>query len=174
MEAESVNRTPCSGRRSGIRHRRERGSALVEFTLVILPIMALMLMTMDIAWIFFAWASIQEGCREGVRFAVTGQLLSGYSGQDASIRAIIEECSFGFVNANNASSAVTIQYYSPLTLQPLNGAGSNAGGNVITITVSNISVGTFGPIFRRWAPVVLAASSSDVMEGSPNSTPPPR
>jgi len=144
---------------------------MVEFSLVILPIMAFILMTLDLAWIFFAWACIQEGAREGVRFAVTGQLLSGYSGQDASIREVIEMYSCGFVNTSNASSVVAIQYYAPLTMTPLSGAGSNAGGNVVKITIGPIPVGTFGPIFRTWRAISLTASSSDVMEGSPSNTP---
>lgn len=141
---------------------------------MILPLLACVFMTLDVAWILFTWASIQEGVREGVRFAVTGQILQGYSCQDASIRAVIESYSFGFVNSGNASTVVNIQYYSPLTMQPLSGQGSNAGGNVVKITVSPITVGTFGPIFRSWTPINLAAASSDVMEGSPNSTPPCR
>ncbi len=157
-----------------LKKRRQRGSALIEFSMVVLPAFALVLMTLDLAWILFAWACIQEGAREGVRFAVTGQLAQGYSGQDASIQAAIEMYSFGFVNATNASSVVNIQYYSPLTMTPVNGVGSNAGGNVIKVTIGPISVGTFGPIFRHWTPINLEAAASDVMEGTPNNTPNPR
>ncbi len=153
---------------------RQRGSALIEFSMMLLPLLACVFMTLDLAWILFTWASIQEGVREGVRFAVTGQVLQGYACQDASIRAVIQMSSIGFVNATNAASVVQIQYYDPLTLQPLNGVGSNAGGNVVKITVSQISVATFGPILRSWTPIKLAASSSDVMEGSPGGVPPCR
>lgn len=163
-------------RRGTIRRkrRRERGTAFVEFSLVVLPLFACVLMTLDVAWIFFAWACIQEGAREGVRFAVTEQLLSGYSGQDASIRAVIENYSVGFVNSSNASSVVNIQYYLPTTMTAVSGTGSNASGNVIRITVGPITVGTFGPLFRNWSPISLKASSSDVMGGAPGSTPPSR
>ena len=129
---------------------------------------------MDVAWIFFAWASIQEGVREGVRFAVTGQVLTGYSGQDASIREVVQQYSFGFISSANAATEIGIQYYSPTTLTPLSGVGSNSGGNVVKITVSGINVRSFGPIWRSGTTVALAASSSDVMEGSPGGVPPAR
>ena len=134
--------------------------------------MAFVLMTVDMAWIFFAWACIQEGAREGVRYAVTGQVLSKTC-ETASIDSVIEKYSFGFVNSKNAASAISIQYYSPTNLTtPLTGSTRNAGGNVVKVVVGPITVGTFGPIFRHWQPIHLTARFMDVMEGSPNGTPP--
>lgn len=43
----------------------ERGSTLVEFSLVILPLIGFLFLTLDVAWIFFGWACIQEAAREG-------------------------------------------------------------------------------------------------------------
>ncbi len=156
------------------RKRRESGSAIIEFTLVLLPLLGFMLLTMDVAWMFFAWASLQEGVREGVRFAVTGQLLSGYTGQDASIRAVVQQYSFGFIPAANAAADIDIQYYTPTTLTAVSGLNSNTGGNVVKVTVTGVTIRSFGPIWRAGGPMSLAASSSDVMEGSPGGIPPPR
>ncbi len=163
------------------RKRGQGGTALVEFTLVLLPLLAFMFMTLDLAWLIFGWASIQEGVREGVRFAVTGRVLSGYACQDASIRAIIQETSLGFVNASNSSSVINIQYYLPTTLTPVSGVGSNAGGNVIVITAGSATSGPaqiiIHPLVAIWfksTPFNLIVSSSDVMEGSPSSGPPCR
>jgi Flp pilus assembly protein TadG len=149
---------------------RERGSVAVEFSLVLLPLFALLLMTMDLAWILFGWACIQEGVREGVRYAVTG---SGQSETtlDSSIRNVVKQYSFGFVNSSNVSSVVTVDYYSAASFSssttptPVNGlTGATGKGNVVKVTVSGVAVGTFGPIFRNWTPMTLAASSSDVMQ----------
>ena len=163
------------------RRRRQGGQAIVEFGIVILPLLAFLFLIMDVAWIIFGWACIQEGVREGVRFAVTGQLLPGCTGQDASIRQIVQQLSFGFAGTTNqcgpgapANPLITIQYFSPTNMAPCNGANCNVGGNVVKITVSGVTIGSFGPIFRKWTPINLGASSSDVMEGSPNGTPPPR
>ncbi|MBV9223586.1 MAG: pilus assembly protein, partial [Acidobacteriaceae bacterium] len=73
------------------RKKRERGSTLVEFTLTILPLLGLLMLTLDLAWVLFAWASIHEGVREGIRYAITMQ-------SDDSIRAVVKQYSFGFVN----------------------------------------------------------------------------
>lgn len=152
-----------------VRNRRgkERGSTFVEFTLIILPLFAMLFLTIDLGWLLFAYASIQEGVREGVRFAITGQTLPGYTGQDASIRKIVQIYSFGFVKPTSSDTQVTIQYFTPATLTPVSGYNSNVGGNVVKISVSGISVNPFGPIWRSSTPIVLSASSSDVMEPSP-------
>ncbi|MBV8864036.1 MAG: hypothetical protein JO210_01400 [Acidobacteriaceae bacterium] len=58
---------------------------------------------------------------------------------------------------------------------PLTGSGSNAGGNVVEVSVQGVAVNTLGPILReQWSTMVMNANSSDVMESSPNGTPPAR
>jgi hypothetical protein len=55
------------------RRRRYRGQTLVEFALVV-PIMLLVLFAIiEIARLLFAWVSIENGARFGVRYAVTGE-----------------------------------------------------------------------------------------------------
>ncbi len=156
------------------RENRERGSTLVEFTLTLLPLLGLLMLTVDLAWAIFASACIHEAVREGVRFAITSQVLSGYSGQDASIRAVVQNYSFGFINDSNVATAVEIHYYVPTTLQEVTGAGSNSGGNVIKVVVSGISINPTVPIWRSSSPLILSASSSDIMEPSPNGVAPKR
>ena len=156
------------------RSNRERGSTFVEFTLVILPIFAMFFLTIDLGWILFAYASIQEGVREGVRFAITGQTLAGSAGQDASIRQVVQNYSFGFVKPANAATQVNIQYFRPTDLTPVSGYNSNTGGNVVKVTVSGVSINPFGRLWRSTAAVVLSASSSDVVEPSPATGPPAR
>jgi Flp pilus assembly protein TadG len=150
------------------RDGRERGAALVEFGLVLVPLLALLLFIMDVGWVIFAQASLQEGVREGVRFGVTGQLQSGCSGLDCSIKKVVQQYSFGFATASN----ISIHYYSPSTLTDVTGQpGVTAGGNIVQVSVSGISVHSLGPIWRSATPLVLGATSSDVMEASPIITP---
>ncbi len=146
--------------------RRERGSALIEFTLVLLPTLAFLLMLMDLAWILFGWASVQEGVREGVRYGVTGQTLPATCLGD-SIRSVVTRYSFGFITTANAGTQVTVTYLDPTTLQPVTGSNATAGGNVLQVTASGVSVGTFGAILRQFTPIHLSATSLDVMENSP-------
>jgi hypothetical protein len=150
----------------------ETASALVEFSLVLLPLFALLLLTVDLAWSIFAKATLQYAAREGVRFAVTGQILSGNSCLGTSVQQIVAENSFGFVPTNKAGSYVTVSYYSPTSLSQITGAGGPAGGNVVQVSINGVMVHSMGPLWHGGSPISLAAVSSDVMESPPNGVPP--
>jgi Flp pilus assembly protein TadG len=150
--------------------RREKGSQLVEFSLVLLPMLALIFLTIDSAWMIFAKASLQFGVREGVRYAVTSQTEPGM-GQDASIRSVVQQNSFGFLNSSDALSKISITYYNPSTLAPTN---SNAGGNVVQVSVNGVLVSPLAPVWRSSDPLQVSVRSADVMESSPGGIPPPR
>jgi Flp pilus assembly protein TadG len=144
----------------------ETGATTVEFALALLPLFALLFMTIDLSWIILGWAAIQEGAREGARYAVTG---SGQSetALDSATKSVVVQYSFGFANASN----ISVDYYSaagyssaglPATLDGQTGATSV--GNVVKVSVQGITIGTFGPIFRAFGPIVLSASASDVLQ----------
>ncbi len=146
--------------------RRESGSATVEFAFVILPLFAILLMTVDVAWIIFGSACIQEGAREGVRYAVTG------SGQaetslDSATKLVVEQYSFGFAKASN----ISVDYYPPAGYSSsgvpasLDGtAQATAAGNIVKVTVQGVAISSFGPLFRPWTPLQLSGSASDVLQ----------
>ncbi len=143
----------------------ETGSEIVEFGLVLLPLLAFVFLIMDVAWICFAQASLQHAVQTGVRAAVV---------RDANIPNVVQQNAMGFLAGANGLSEITICYMSPTNLNPnqcLSGPVSNAPGNVVQISVKNVSVSSLGPILRETSPaILLSASSSDVMEGTP---PPP-
>jgi Flp pilus assembly protein TadG len=155
----------------------ERGSTLVEFSLVILPLIGFLFLTLDVAWIFFGWACIQEAAREGVRYAVTGSGQAESTLDTSILNNAVIPFSFGFVNAQNApsvnttSSVVSIDYYpssgysSSGTPAALDGqANATAAGSVVKVTIHGVSIGSFGPILRSAAPTILSASAADVMQ----------
>jgi len=151
--------------------RSESGSTLVEFSVALLPLMALLFFTLDVAWSIFERATLQHAVREGVRFAVTGQVI-GNSCLGSSIQQVVAQNSFGFIPASHASDYVTVNYLSPADLSAVSGAGGPAGGNVVQVSVNQISVGSFGPIWRTATPIPLSAIASDVMESPPNGVAP--
>lgn len=173
--------TGVCGASSRNKVRRERGSVFVEFSLVLIPLLAVMFLTIDLAWILFGWASLQEGVREGVRWGVTGEILAPNTGLDASIKQMVQMCSFGFLNSNN-SPTITVQYFTPLNLQNVTGqGGATVGGNIVKVTASMslpllISIwhnnGTAAGTFSNWT-IHLTAASSDVMESAPGGVTPP-
>ncbi len=147
----------------------DEGNELIEFSLVIIPLLAFLLLIMDGAWIIFAKASLQEAVREGVRYAITGQ------GGDSSIQQTVAQYSFGFIPQSSAGCYVSVQYFAESAIgTPLSGVDSNAGGNVVQINVSGITISPLGPLLRSATPITLSAVASDVMESSPNGVPPSR
>jgi len=149
--------------------KSEKGSQIVEFGLVIVPLLAFIFLIVDIAWVLFAQSTLQHAVSEGVRYAVTSQTMAGM-GQDASIDTVIVNNAFGFVTAATVSN-IAINYFNPSTLASTT---SNAGGNVVQIVISGVNVYPLGPIWRSKTALVLSARSSDVMEASPGGIPPPR
>jgi Flp pilus assembly protein TadG len=151
----------------------DEGSESVEFGFVLVPLLAVVFLIINVGWIIFAKASLQEAVREGVRFGVTGQVTAGQAGVSSSIRQVVQQYSVGFVTPANASSKVSIQYLSPQTLGTVSGAGACAGGNIVQVSISGISVSPLASLLINPAPLVLSATSSDVMESSPNNGIPP-
>ena len=154
----------------------ETGSEIVEFGLVLLPLMAFVFLIMDVGWICLAQESLQYAVETGVRAAVTGYVPGGFTGQDAYVKSVVQQNAMGFLAGQSGLDEITVNYYSPSNMStPLTGSGSNAGGNVVEVSVQGVAVNTLGPILReQWSTMVMNANSSDVMESSPNGTPPAR
>jgi len=145
---------------------RQSGSATVEFAFVILPLFAVLFMTINAAWAIFGFACIQEGAREGVRYAVTGSGQSE-SGLDSAVTLVVQQHSFGFV----ATSNVSVDYYPPTgysssaTPASLDGTPqATVVGNIVKVSVHGVTIGSFGPLFRAANPLQLSASSTDVLQ----------
>src|SRR5215472_5999458 len=109
------------------RRRGQRGSSMVEGALVLPPLLMLLFATIDFSIAILVKNTVQSAVREGVRYAVTGQTVSGL-GQDESIRTVVENNSLGFLNSTNGDSMISITYYNPGTLAAVSGVGSNAPG----------------------------------------------
>ena len=151
----------------------ETGSQIVEFSLVLLPLMAFTFLIMDVAWVCFAQASLQHAVQAGVRAAVTSYVPTG--GQDAYIRSVVQSNAMGFLSGQSGLGQIKVCFLSPSNLSQClpDKPGINAGGNVVQVSVSDIPVNSLGPILREgWSTIYLQASSSDVMEGSPQNGPP--
>jgi Flp pilus assembly protein TadG len=157
----------------GRKRHRESGSATTEFAIVSLPLMALIFLLMDTAWMIFARAAILEGVREGVRYGITGQPPGCVgSSLNACIQQTVEKFSFGFVNPKNVSTVVQINYYLASNLTAVTGSNASMGGNVLKVTVLGLPLVPLAPLWRQVSAVSLSASSSDVMEsGTTNLSP---
>jgi Flp pilus assembly protein TadG len=142
------------------RRTRQRGSELVEFSLTVIPMLAFIFLIIDLSWALFAQVTLQNAVRAGVRYAITGQTESG-KGQDASIKDVVQSSAMGFLQGATGLSQIVITYYDPVTLATTN---SNAGGNIVNVSISGFTLSPFGPILRNTAPIAISATASDRME----------
>ena len=142
--------------------RREAGTAIVEFAFVILPAMGLLFLLMNLAWILFGWACVQEAVREGVRSAVTCAAPPTI-GITTAAEGIVAQYSFGFLNTQNVASYTTVSFYSP-TLVPLKSTDPVTSGTVVKISVTGLPLATFAEILiHSPIPIQLSAASADIM-----------
>ncbi len=151
------------------RRNRESGAALIEFAFVLMPTLGCMFLLMQLAWMVFAYGCVQEGVREGVRAAIN---CTPSGGLNANIQSVVEQYSFGFVNPNNVSSVLKVNYYAPVTLTPVTGQVNT--GDVAQVTVSNVGIYSFAPILgwgNASSKLYVGATSADVMSCYSPATP---
>lgn len=163
---ESTNSAVYGAKR---KRQRERGSTFVEFQLVLIPAVGLLFLSINVAWVLFGWACLQQAVREGVRYGITGPVSSGL---DSAIKTFVTNMSMGFANSQN-SPTINVQYFSPTTFTEITGtSGATSSGNVLKVTAS-VTIRTLVPVwtstgsglgkFIAWTPT-LAAASADVLE----------
>jgi Flp pilus assembly protein TadG len=159
-------------RKRSARETFDEGSEIVEFGLVLVPMLALVFLVINVGWMIFAKASLLEAVRSGVRFGVTGQVTTGQAGVTSSIRQVVQQNSSGFISAANAASKISIQYFAPATLSPVAGVSRCAGGNIVQVSATGVAIAPLAAVLISPAPLTLSAASSDIMESSPNNITP--
>jgi hypothetical protein len=122
---------------------------------------ALIFLLLDISLSLFIKVTLQEAVRDGVRFGVTEQLLTGDTYMSTSIAKVVQQNSGGFVT--NAPCQVTVNYY-----DPYGGATTTpTGGYILQVAVQGYQYTPLGAIFKSGAPVAINVQASDVMEACP-------
>jgi Flp pilus assembly protein TadG len=132
--------------------------------------MALLFGLLDIAFAIFVRNTLEFAVRQGVRYAVTSQTITG-QGHDNSIKTVVDKYAMGLLNkvspGGNGISRISIDYYNPVSLAHLTGAGSNVGGNIVVVSATGLSWAWMVPLLRSAAPLQFSASSADIMEATP-------
>jgi Flp pilus assembly protein TadG len=147
------------------KHRRERGNAGIETALVIVPLFMILLAIIDFSVAIFVMDTLGFAARQGVRYAITGQ--TGGSGQDAAIRQVVKNNSFGFLT-NNDDAKITINYYSlNTTTNTWQTTASNAGANLVKIGISGFSWAWMFPGWRGANALSINTASADMVETCP-------
>jgi Flp pilus assembly protein TadG len=82
------------------RYGRCKGAEVLEFTLVLLPMLAMILVLMDTAWAIYVESSLQYAVRVGVRSGVTitaAQTPKGSCLTDM-VKSTVQQNSFGLLS----------------------------------------------------------------------------
>jgi Flp pilus assembly protein TadG len=150
------------------RKRKSHGHVMLESAFTLLPMFALLFGIIDLCVMTFRWTTLQNAVREGVRYAITFQT-SGSLGQSASISNVVEQNAFGFVKTSDTPQHIFVTFKNPdLT------TGSNTPGNVVEVTVKNISFSFMAPLSGSLAGAVYTSSpltfkvvAADILGGYP-------
>lgn len=122
--------------RQGLRAYRERGQALVE-TAITLPLLLLLLMgIMEFGWYFYNQMSVENGSREGARYAIVN---SDSSTLTADVADLVEGIVVGpgemFVSVTKGTDKITVTVTKDVaTLTPI--AAMFTTGNTFELTSS--------------------------------------
>lgn len=150
---------------SSKRNAGRRGNAILEGALVFLPLFALIFAIVDFGFAMFLRSTFQHAVREGCRYAVTSQTMSGM-GHDASIGQVVKTNALGFLNSakvgSGADCKICIKYYDTETGDQVT---SNSPGNIVEVSVDGYGWSWMAPIWRSETGVMIRASASDRMEG---------
>lgn len=151
--------------------RRRRGNAFVEAGLVLVPFMALVLGITEYSLAIFVRTTMQHAVREGVRYAVTYQVMGGMC-QDASIKEVVRQNAVGFLKPADLTTSVFVRYYLPTTFAAAP-SPANSPGNIVEISVENYQWRWIAPLWRTATPLTIVARATDIMEGLPGGANPP-
>jgi Flp pilus assembly protein TadG len=142
--------------------------------LVLVPFLAILCGFFDLCMVVMRWTTLQNAVREGCRYAVTFQRVSGL-GQDASIRAAVERASMNLVSASASPPQITVEYFSPSApTTPIPAPNGNVPGNIVEVSVVNYPWRWLAPIsgtlsnpFYATSPFQITVLSSDILGGYP-------
>ncbi len=159
------------GAQRGCTRRAQRGAEVIEFGFICLPMLALVLLNVDIGWAILVRSTLQHAVREGVRYAVTSQTYTGL-GQKASVQKVVQDNALGLLA--QTPDLIKVRFYLPDTFQDVSSVpGGNAGGHLVEVSIEGYPLPPLAPLMRSSDPLIFTARSADRMESSPAGGPPP-
>jgi len=161
---------------SAARHRKSHGNVILESVFTLLPTFAFIFAFTDFGLMMFRWSTLQNSLREATRYAVTFQTQAG-QGQDASIQRVVQQYALGFVKTTDSPQHIFVDYYAPTALTVPIASGGNVPGNLVEVSVQNLSFGWLAPLsgsyggnvpfFRSTTPITFNLHSADILGGYP-------
>lgn len=160
---------------------------LIEFALVLLPMMAFIFLLLDIGWAVYKRSTLQFAVREGCRYAITNQVqgalkLSGNPyGMVDSVKYVVQHSAMGFLGSQPTDpgyALIQVRFYNPSgtfsTLAMPTGCSDtttvppNWAGNLVEVSVENYQSRPLVALMKSNTPLNFVVRSSDRMEGNPS------
>src|SRR5271165_2331195 len=82
--------------------KADSGQTIVEFAISALSLLQLVFSIIDFSYLFFSKLTLQNAVRQGGRYAITGQAISGKS-RYLSILTTVENTSLGMATSSNTT-----------------------------------------------------------------------
>ena len=123
--------------------RRRRGSETIEGALVTLIMFGLIFLIFDMSFSLYIKSTLQEAARDGVRFAVTGQVLAGDAYMNDSIVKVVQGSALGFLTGASGACKVSVTYYDPYGGAVTTGVGRKRGAGVRQWSAVHAARGAF-------------------------------
>lgn len=167
---------PTDRKRNG-----RRGSELVEFTLVLLPLLAILFVLVDVSWAIFAKATLLYAVRTGVRTGITitsAQASAANETLTQMVKDTVQSSALGFLRGDTGRSYIQVHYFaqdatSPTGLSDVSAQpNGNYPGNLMQVSVNNYPLPGLAPRIFGWftpadkSPTVLNVVSADRVEPS--------
>jgi Flp pilus assembly protein TadG len=167
-----------SGRRG--RAFGSRGAEPLEFTLVLLPLLAMVTVLVDTSWAVYTKSTLQRAVRIGVRNGIVltaGQMAQGACLTD-TVKSTVQANAMGLLRGDSGLAMVKVHYIQP---PAANSAGAavdvsansdgNQPGNIMQVSVENYSLIPLLPRIYNWKIqadrnplVIVGVSSADLIE----------
>ena len=147
-----------------------------------MPTFALIAIFLDVGMMFFRWSTLLSAVREGCRYAITFQTDSNCGsggtstcGQDNSIEQTVQQYSLGLVKTTDSPQTIFVKYYAPNNLTTPITSGGNTPGNIVEVSVQNVSYNWILPLsgtynskgFWTSGAFTFSVYSSDILGGLP-------
>jgi Flp pilus assembly protein TadG len=156
---------------------------MVEFTLVLFPLLAFMTVLVDIAWPTIAKATLQRAVREGVRTGITltANQMTGSACLTDTVKAVVQNNSLGLLNGSTGLSYIKVNYFAvpapgstASTTNVSTQSNADASGNIMQVSVQSFPVPPLMPVMGMGSisasSLPVTVYSSDLIE--PNTNPP--
>ena len=164
-----------------VRRRRQRGAEIMEFTLVLLPFLAMLYLLFDASWAIFAKATLQYAVRTGVRQGITitgAQATTVGETQTQMVKDAVQANALGLLAGTTGRAYIQVHYWAQdaksatgVTDVSTQSNGNNPG-NIMQVEVVNFPLGALVPRIYSWkqaidkSPSTLNVVSADEIEPS--------